>query len=72
MKITRANLTRIMKIEDPSKRKSKLQDLCLSIGWHGGVWREAMDELDRLNKAEVKTALEVALANKSPGHRLQQ
>lgn len=61
MKITRANFTRIMKIEDLSKRKSKLQSLCLSIGWHGGVWQEAMDELDRLNKAGVKTALEAAI-----------
>ena len=62
MRITRANLTRIMQIEDLSKRKSKLQDLCLSIGWHGGVWQEAMDELDRMNKAGIKTALERALA----------
>lgn len=61
MKITQANLTRIMKIEDLSKRKSKLQDFCLSIGWHGGIWQEAMDELDRLNKAGIKTQLETAL-----------
>lgn len=62
MKITRANFTRIMKIEDLSKRKSKLQSLCLSIGWHGGVWREAMNELKKLNDAGIKTALEKSLA----------
>lgn len=62
MKITRTNLDRIMKIENLSNRKSKLQDFCLSIGWHGGVWQEAMDELARLEKAGVKTALEIALA----------
>lgn len=62
MKITQANLTRIMKIEDESKRKSKLQELCLSIGWHGGIWAEAMAELKRLNEKGVKTPLEKALA----------
>lgn len=62
MKITRTNFTRIMSIEDLSKRKAKLQELCLSIGWHGGVWQDAMNELDRLNKAGIKTALEMAPA----------
>lgn len=62
MKITKANLTRIMKIEDLSKRKAKLQDLCLSIGWHGGVWQEAMSELKKLDDAGIETALERALA----------
>ena len=60
MKITRTNFSRIMKIEDLPKRKAKLQELCLSVGWHGGVWQEAMNELDRLNKAGIKTALEIA------------
>ena len=62
MKITRANLTRIMRISNLSKRKAKLQDFCLSIGWHGGVWQEAMDELKKLNDAGIKTALEKSLA----------
>lgn len=63
MQINKANLTRIMHIEDLSKRKSKLQDYCLSLGWHGGYWQAAMNELDRLEKLGIKTALEKRLAN---------
>lgn len=62
MKITQANLTRIMKIEDLSKRKAKLQEFCLSIGWHGGIWETAMQELKSLENAGIKTALEKAIA----------
>lgn len=58
MKITQANLTRIMKIEDLQTRKAKLQEMCLSIGWHGGVWEPAMDELRKLEEIGIKTRLE--------------
>ena len=59
MKITKSNLTRIMKIEDLAKRKAKLQVLVLSIGWHGDVWHKAKEEIERLENAGVKTALEM-------------
>lgn len=61
MKITRSNLARIMGIENLSQRKAKLQSLCLAIGWHGGIWQDAVDELARLNKMGVKTPLEIKL-----------
>ena len=61
MQISERNLNRIMKIEDLSKRKAKLQEFCLSIGWHGGIWENAMQELNRLNKMGIKTALEKSL-----------
>ena len=51
-------MKRIMKIDDLGKRKAKLQEMCLSIGWHGGIWQSAMDELNRLNSMGVKTPLE--------------
>lgn len=60
MQITERNLKRIMDISDDSKRKAKLQEFCLSIGWHGGTWQDAMNELHKLNEAGVKTALEKA------------
>ena len=58
MKITKANLTRIMKIEDLQTRKAKLQEMCLSIGLHGGVWESAMEELRKLEDIGIKTRLE--------------
>lgn len=61
MQITDRNLKRIMNISDDSKRKAKLQEFCLSIGWHGKTWQSAMEELHKLNKAGVKTALEKAI-----------
>lgn len=61
MEITERNFKRIMGISDDSKRKAKLQEFCLSIGWHGGTWRDAMNELHKLNEAGVKTALEKAI-----------
>lgn len=63
MKITQANLTRIMKIEDLQTRKAKLQEMCLSIGWHGGVWELAMDELRKLEEIGIKTRLEEQYAD---------
>lgn len=65
MQINQANLTRIMRITDLPKRKAKLQDYCLSIGWHGGLWNQAMQELKRLEAAGIKTTLETKLANKA-------
>lgn len=65
MQINQANLTRIMRITDLPQRKAKLQDYCLSIGWHGGLWNRAMQELKRLEAAGIKTALETKLANKA-------
>ena len=58
MKITKANLTRCMKIENLSIRKAKLESLALSIGWHGSVWQAAMQEIQRLNELGVKTPLQ--------------
>ena len=63
MQISQANLTRIMNITDLPKRKSKLQDFCLSIGWHGELFYQAMNELKRLESIGVKTALEQKLDN---------
>lgn len=63
MEINQKNLNRILKIEDLSKRKAKLQELCLSIGHHGGVWKNAMQELDKLNEMNIKTALEKKFTN---------
>ena len=65
MQINKANLTRIMKIDDLPKRKAKLQEYCLSIGWHGGYWQEAMNELKRLEAAGIQTALETKLKARS-------
>lgn len=61
MQITQRNYNRIMKIDDLARRKAKLQELCLSIGFHGGLWQEAMQELKKLEKQGVKTALELRL-----------
>lgn len=61
MQISERNFKRIMNISDESKRKAKLQELCLSIGWHGETWQNAMNELRKLNEAGVKTALEKAM-----------
>lgn len=61
MQITERNFKRIMKISDDGERKAKLQEFCLSLGWHGETWRDAMDELHKLNEAGVKTALEKAM-----------
>ena len=65
MQINKSNLIRIMNITDLSKRKAKLQEYCLSIGWHGGLWNQAMQELERLEAAGIKTALETKLTNKA-------
>ena len=54
-----------MNINDLQTRKAKLQEYCLSIGWHGGYWETAMKELERLNAAGIKTRLEIALENGS-------
>lgn len=48
MQITERNFNKIMKIEDLSKRKAKLQEFCMSIGWHGGIWESAMNELKKI------------------------
>lgn len=61
MQISERNYNRIMRIDDLSKRKAKLQEFCLSIGWHGDVWNKAMNEIDKLNKLGIKTALEKSL-----------
>ena len=61
MQITEKNFNKIMKIEDLSKRKAKLQEFCLSIGWHGGIWENAMNELKKLDAQGIKTALEKSL-----------
>lgn len=44
MQISEKNYNRIMRIDDLSKRKAKLQEFCLSIGWHGGIFEKAMEE----------------------------
>ena len=62
MKITKANYNRIMKIDDLPKRKAKLEELLLSIGWHGGIWQDAKKEWSRLSEMGVKTALEKKLS----------
>ncbi len=61
MQISEKNYNRIMRINDLSKRKAKLQEFCLSIGWHGGIFEKAMEELKKLNEMGVKTALEKAM-----------
>ena len=67
MQISKSNLTRIMHITDLSKRKAKLQEYCLSIGWHGEYFFQAMNELKRLEALGIKTALETRLSeNKNP------
>lgn len=61
MQITERNLNRILKIPDTATRKAKLQEFCLSIGFHGGPWVRAMEELEMLNQQGVKTPLENAI-----------
>lgn len=61
MKITQANLNRIMRIDYLPKRKAKLEDFLLSPGWHGGVWQDARKEWLRLSEMGVKTALEARM-----------
>lgn len=58
MKCIAANLTRVMKIEDLSLRKKKLQSMAMQICFHGDVWHKVMREIDRLNKSGVKTLME--------------
>ena len=64
MQITQKNLNRIMRIDDLSKRKAKLQEMALSIGWHGSVWQSAMEEIKRLNDLGIMTPLEKKYAEK--------
>lgn len=61
MQINERNYKRIMKIEDLSKRKFKLQLFCMSIGWHGEIWQNAMNELKNLEDSGIKTALEKSI-----------
>lgn len=63
MQISERNFKRIMKIENLETRKAKLQEFCLSFGWHGGIWENAMQELKTLNEKGIKTALEKKLLN---------
>lgn len=61
MVISERNFKRIMSIDDLSKRKAKLQEFCMSIGLHGGLWEKALSELNRLHEIGIRTALEKKL-----------
>ena len=60
MKINMRNYNRIMKIDDLSIRKEKLESMCLSIDHHGAAFYMAMDEIKRLNEMGILTPLQKA------------
>lgn len=68
MQISERNFKRIMKIEDLGQRKAKLQNFCLSIGFHGALWETARRELDALTKQGIKTPLEQKIEQQTRGN----
>ena len=59
MKCTKANYTRVMKIENLSIRKWKLESIALDLCFHGSLWEAVMAEIKKLSEVGVKTPLQL-------------
>ena len=52
---------RAMEIPDEGKRLAALENIALSICWHGGTWLEVMEQIKLLRARGVKTPLQKSL-----------
>lgn len=50
-----------MEIADDGKRLAALENIALSICWHGGIWNEVMEQIKLLKAQGIKTPLQKAM-----------